>query len=102
MTTKRRLSATVDADVLAAAEQAAAYGEAPTISAWVNDALRLKLEHDRRLQALRTFIAEEEAQHGVITDEEIAQARRAAAGRARVVRGRVARPRGARTRRARQ
>jgi hypothetical protein len=96
MSTKRRLSATVDADVLAAAERAAESGDAPTVSAWVNDALRLKLEHDRRLRALRAFIAEEEARQGVITDEEIAQARKAAGARARVIRG--DRPRARRSR----
>lgn len=58
---KQRLSATVDADLLAAAERAAASGTAKTISAWVNDALRLKLEHDLRLEALAAFVAEAEA-----------------------------------------
>ena len=87
---KQRLSATVDADLLAAAEQAAARGEAKTISAWVNEALRLKLEHDRRLQALAEFISREEAERGVITEAEIANAVRVAGERAIVVRGRRA------------
>lgn len=95
---KQRLSATVDADLLAAAEQAASRGKAKTISAWVNDALRLKLEHDRRLDALSEFIARAEAEDGVITEDEIATASRAAAARAIVVRGR---PR-ARSKRARR
>ena len=96
---KQRLSATVDADLLAAAERAAASGAAKTISAWVNDALRLKLEHDKRLQALAAFIAAEEAIHGEITDEEMTRAARAAATRAVVVRGSRARPRTKRVRR---
>jgi hypothetical protein len=90
---KQRLSASVDADLLAAAEAAAARGDARTISAWVNDALRLKLAHDRRLEALAAFIAAEESEHGEISDAEIAAARRAAAKRARVVRGRKPRAR---------
>ena len=75
---------------------AAARDPGTTISAWVNDALRLKLEHDRRLQALATFIAAEEAADGEITDVEIAEARRAASKQARVVRGRAAPKAGAR------
>ena len=49
MTLRQRLSASVDATLLAAAEAAVARGRAPTLSAWVNDALRLKLEQERRL-----------------------------------------------------
>jgi hypothetical protein len=84
---KQRLSATVDADLLAAAERAAASGSAKTISAWVNDALRLKLEHDRRLEALAAFIAEREAERGVITEADMERATRSMSARARVVRG---------------
>ena len=53
-TAKSRLSATVDTDVLAAVQAAVAAGEAESVSAYVNDALRLKAEHDRRLRALTT------------------------------------------------
>lgn len=87
MTGKQRLSATVDADLLEAAERAAQRGDAKTISAWVNDALRLKLEHDHKLEALAAFVAEREAELAEITDEEIARAVRSAAERAVVVRG---------------
>jgi Arc/MetJ-type ribon-helix-helix transcriptional regulator len=52
MTTKRRLSASVDAELVAVAQEAVTEGHAESISAWVNDALRLKADHDRRLQAL--------------------------------------------------
>ena len=48
MTAKTRLSATVDTDVLAAVQAAVATGEADS----VNDALRLKAEHDRRLRGI--------------------------------------------------
>ena len=97
---KQRLSATVDADLLAAAEQAAG-SSSKTISAWVNDALRLKLEHDRRLQALAQYIAEVEAEHGVISEADMARAVRTASGRAIVVRGRR-RPSGTNKRRPRR
>lgn len=84
---KQRLSASVDAELIAAAERAAASGIVPTVSAWVNDAMRLKLEHDRRLQALAQFIAEYESEHGEITGEKMVAASREAKRRAVSVRG---------------
>jgi hypothetical protein len=91
---KRRLSATVDANLLAAAEAAAKRGDVPNISAWVNDAMRLKLENDRRLIALAAFVADFEAEHGEITEEEMEWAAREARRRAIRVRGsRAAEPR---------
>jgi hypothetical protein len=87
MTAKARLSATVDADLIAASQAAVAAGEAESVSAWVNDALRLKVEHDRRLRGIDDYIAAYEAEHGEITDEEMDAAYRAARARAVVVRG---------------
>jgi Arc/MetJ-type ribon-helix-helix transcriptional regulator len=87
MTTKRRLSASVDAELVAVAQEAVTDGHAESISAWVNDALRLKADHDRRLQALDEFLAAYEAEHGEITDEEMRDAARRARERAVVVRG---------------
>ncbi len=86
MKPKRRLSASVDADLVAAAESAARRGDSPTVSAWVNDALRLKLEHDRRVQALAAFIDAYETEHGTISSDEIEQATRAARAKALPVR----------------
>jgi hypothetical protein len=64
-----------------AGHDAVAEGRAESISAWVNDALRLKADHDRRMRALDEFIAAYEAEHGEITEEEMrAAARRARAG----------------------
>jgi Arc/MetJ-type ribon-helix-helix transcriptional regulator len=83
---KQRLSASVDVDLLKAAEAAAKRGQVPTVSAWVNDALRLKLEHDQRLQALDEFIDAFEAEHGVITPDEMARAARRARSHAVPVR----------------
>ena len=57
------------------------------MSRWVNDALRLKVEHDRRLHAFGEFLAEYEDEHGEITEEEMAEARRLDRAKARVVRG---------------
>ena len=83
---KERLSASVDADLLTAAESAVARGRADTVSAWVNDAMRLRLERDRRLDALAAFINAYEAKHGVITADEMRRAARRSRARARTVR----------------
>ena len=87
MTAKRRLSASVDAELVAVAQQAVTGGHAESISAWVNDALRLKADHDRRLQALDEFLADYEAEHGEITEDEMRDAARQARERAVIVRG---------------
>jgi hypothetical protein len=53
----------------------------------VNDALRLKAEHERRLRGIDDFIAAYEAEHGVITDEEMEAAYQRAKARAIVICG---------------
>jgi Arc/MetJ-type ribon-helix-helix transcriptional regulator len=88
MSTKERLSASVDAELVATAHQAVAEGRADSVSAWVNEALRLKADHDSRLRALDDFLAAYEAEHGVITEQEMREAARSARERAVVVRGR--------------
>ena len=87
MTAKHRLSVTIDADLIAAGQAAVAAGEVDSVSAWVNEALRLKAEQDRRLRALDQLIAAYEAEHGEITDEEMDAAVRSMRERAIVVRG---------------
>jgi len=87
MTAKSRLSVTIDADLIEAGQAAVAAGEAESVSAWVNEALRLKAEQDRRLRALDQFIAAYEAEHGEITDEQMDAAVRSMRERAIVVRG---------------
>lgn len=88
MSTKQRLSASVDAELIAAAQHAVAQGRVESVSAWVSDALRLKAEHDRRMRALDDFITAYEAEHGEITEQEMNEAARQARARAVVVRGR--------------
>jgi Arc/MetJ-type ribon-helix-helix transcriptional regulator len=94
VTPKRRLSATIDAELVEASHAAVQAGEAESVSAWVNDALRLKLEHDRRLRVLDEFIASYEAEHGEITEEEMTAAARRARERAVIVRGGAVRGQG--------
>lgn len=87
MGAKERLSASVDAELIAAAHQAVDRGRAESVSSYVNDALRLKAEQDRRLEALDGFLAAYEAEQGEISEEEMRQAARKARERATVVRG---------------
>lgn len=89
MSTKDRLSASVDEELIAAAHEAVAAGRAPSVSAWVNDALTRQLAHDRRMAALADFVREYETEHGEITDAEISEATRQSRARAVVVRGGV-------------
>ena len=77
----------MDTELVTVAQEAVTGGRAESISAWVNDALRLKADHDRRLQALDDFLAAYEAEHGEITDDEMRDAARRARERAIVVRG---------------
>lgn len=90
----------VDADLIEAGREAVDQGRVETMSAWVNEALGLKADHDRRMLALDRFIATYEAEHGEITEEEMDQAVRRVRARATVVRGEPAdvRPRGGRQR----
>ena len=87
MSTKLRLSASVDADLIEAAERAVTRGSSDTVSAWVNDALRLKLDQERRLEALAAFVTAFETEHGEITPEEMRLAARRARQSAMTVRG---------------
>jgi hypothetical protein len=84
--TRKRLSATVEAELLAAGRAAVAEGRAESLSAWVNEALRRQADHDRRMAALDDFLAAYESEHGEITDDEIRDAERRSRSRAVVVR----------------
>lgn len=79
---KQRLSVSVEQELVAAGEQAVHRGRARSLSAWVNDALRLKADHDRRLEALAAFVTAYEGAHGEITADEVRGAVRRARARA--------------------
>jgi Arc/MetJ-type ribon-helix-helix transcriptional regulator len=87
MNGKQRLSASVDADLIEAAEDAVASGRSGSVSAWVNEALRAKCDQDRRLEALDAFVRAYEREHGEIAAEEMELAVRRARARATPVRG---------------
>jgi Arc/MetJ-type ribon-helix-helix transcriptional regulator len=78
MRAKQRLSASVDAELIRAAEQAVKRGLAASVSAWVNEALQLKLDQERRLESLAAFVSTYEREHGEIFPEEIRLATRRA------------------------
>ncbi|WP_320672186.1 hypothetical protein [Patulibacter defluvii] len=73
---KNRLSVRVDPELIAAGRTAVAAGRAATLGAWVSEALRRQAAHDERLAAMGEFLAEDEAEHGPITDEQIEENRR--------------------------
>jgi len=88
MSEKRRLTITVDPELVAAGNRAVASGRARSLSGWVNDALAEQARRDRKLEDLRVAIADYEAEFGEITAEEIATQRRRDREDAVVVRGR--------------
>jgi len=85
---KRRLTVTVDPELVEAGGRAVANGDADSLSGWVNAALADKVDKDRRAAHLRVAIADYEAEFGEITAEEMAAQRRADREAAVVVRGR--------------
>jgi hypothetical protein len=86
MTNRQRLSATVEADLLAAGRAAVAEGRVDNLSAWVNGGLRRQADHDRRMRALDDFLDAYEAEHGEISEDEMRDATRRTRGRAVVIR----------------
>ncbi|GAB2683916.1 hypothetical protein [Kribbella swartbergensis] len=87
MTEKNKLSVTVDPDVVEAARDAVASGRVGSVSAWVNEALHRQMDHERRLGGLDRFLAAYEAEHGEISEAEMAEAVRSTRAGATVVRG---------------
>ncbi len=82
MSAKQRLSVTVDADLIEAGCRIVKAGRAESLSAWVNTALRRELERDQKLKAMDEFIALFEAEHGEITEADMAEAERGMQARA--------------------
>ncbi|HEX5000638.1 MAG TPA: hypothetical protein VFY29_20610 [Terriglobia bacterium] len=83
---KQRLSVSVDADLIQAAERAVARRHSDSVSAWVNEALRLRLAQENRLEALAAFVDAYEREFGEISPEDMRMASRRARQRAVVVR----------------
>jgi hypothetical protein len=83
---KRRVTVTVDPELLDEASAGVSAGQAESISGWVAGAMELRAKRDRRLLALEALIAGYEADHGVITDDELADQERADRDAAALVR----------------
>jgi hypothetical protein len=83
---KRRLSASIDEDLLATVEEAVRRGQVASVSAWANEAFRRQIEHESRQAAMADFLSHFEAQFGVITDAELVAATTRARATATVVR----------------
>ncbi len=86
---KRRVTITVDEGLVDEAVAAVAQGRVESVSAWVNEAMSDRLARDRRLQALAELVSGYEAEHGEISDDELAEQAQsdrdaAAAARSRV------------------
>ena len=73
--TKRRVTVTVDEALLEEANTAVRHGRAESVSAWVSEAMAEHHEREQRLVLLGGLINEYEDEHGVITDEELAEQR---------------------------
>lgn len=85
---KERLTVTVDAELLAAVNEAVERGDADSVSALVNEVLAERIDRERRLAAGWEAVAAYEAEFGEITEAEIAEQHRADRAAAIVVRGR--------------
>ena len=89
MTTgKRRVTVTVDPDLVEAGNRAVASGAADSLSAWVNTAMAERARWDEQRTRLRDAIADYEAEFGEITAAEMTAQRRRDRERATVARGR--------------
>jgi len=89
MSPKRRVTITIDPELIEAGHRAVDAGSADSISGWVGDALQDKVRRDRRLTFLAAAVADFEAEFGEITADEIAAQQRADRRDAVVVRGGV-------------
>jgi nucleotide-binding universal stress UspA family protein len=85
---KRRITVTVDPDLVDAGRRAVAEGTADSLSAWVSMALADRARRDEQLARLQDAIAGYEAEFGEITADEMAAQARADRADAVVVRGR--------------
>src|SRR5690348_8980490 len=84
---KERLTITVDPELVEAGNRAVASGQAESLSGWVNQAMAIRAERDRKLALLGEAIAHYEAEFGEITVQEMEQQRKWDREHALVVRG---------------
>lgn len=85
---KRRMTVTVDPELVEVGQRAVETGDAASFSAWVSEALKDKIRRDHSLLLLADAVADFEREFGEITPQEIAAQQRADRRDATVVRGR--------------
>ena len=85
---KRRLTVTVDPELIEAGRRAVESGQAESVSGWVSAALEDKIRRDRKLVLLAAAVADYEKEFGEISAEEIVAQTRVDRQDATVVRGR--------------
>jgi len=73
---KTRITVTLDADLVDAANAAVAEGRARSVSAWVSEAMSWHSERARHIAAIEEAVAAYEAGFGDITEEDMAERRR--------------------------
>lgn len=88
---KKRLSVSVDEDLIKSGEKAVSSGRAASLSAWVNEALQREVDHERGMEAFDEAMASWEAKFGKITEEDMKAADHWARERAIRVRPKVRR-----------
>jgi hypothetical protein len=77
MSVKERMTVTVDAELIEAANRAIAEGRVSSLSGWVNLALSERAAKERRLRALAEAVEDYERAFGEITAAELAAQERA-------------------------
>ncbi len=70
---KQRVTVTVDEELLETANRAVSEGLARSVSEWVSEAMAQRRDRDARLAVIRRLVEEYEAEHGFISDEEVAE-----------------------------
>ena len=88
--TKRRITVTIDAELIETACDAVNTGQVSSVSAWVNAAMEAKSRHSQRLAAWAEAVADYETEFGEITEVEMDTQRRRDLDAAADVRARAA------------
>lgn len=69
---KQRVTITVDETLLDEAATAVRAGRSRSVSEWIGEAMAQRRDSDQRLAVLARLVCEYEAEHGFITDDEMA------------------------------
>ena len=72
---KKRVTVTVDEELLDVAALAVQHGDAVSVSSWISEAMTDRYVREQRLTQLSVLIADYELEHGVISAAEIDEQR---------------------------